>query len=156
MKNNEIKSKTKSARKSAAADIESTVLTALKNIAAKFGQDAKHLQKQIEKGAAKLGKKLSKEMKFNKPSNPAPVKTDKATTEAGKSVKAVNGVGKPQAAAKPAAPASKAAPAKKPEPTASNSKTEAKQPQTATAPKPAAKQPPVASAFAPKAAKKTK
>lgn len=144
MKNNDIKSLAKAARKSAATTIEAGLLTALKSIAAKLRQNEKHFQKEIEKGAKKLAKKLSKEIELDEP----------IKLEAGKTSKVVNGAEKPQAATT-SAPVSKAAPAKiapataaKPS-IASKPATAAKatpapktgnpQAKTQTAPKPAAK-----------------
>jgi hypothetical protein len=133
MKNHEIKSLAKSARKSAAANMEAAILAALKTTAVKLGQDAKHFNKVIEKGAAKLAKKLSKEMAFDEP----------AKLEAGKTSK-TNEPAKPanmmaaKTETKPAV-ATKAPETKKPEP-------------KAVTPQPAAKSSaPVAKPSAPKA-----
>jgi hypothetical protein len=70
MKDINPKSQNKSAKKTAANHIEASLLATLKDVATKFGQNAKHFEKEIEKGAKKLAKKLSKEMEFVKPAAP--------------------------------------------------------------------------------------
>jgi hypothetical protein len=86
MKNNDLKTQVKSVRKSAASDIEESLTTALKKVAAKLGQNSKHFTKEIEKGSKRLAKKLSKEMEFAEP----------AKSEANTTNKNVNGVEKPK------------------------------------------------------------
>jgi hypothetical protein len=143
MKNNELKSLAKSARKSAAADIESTILAALKNVAAKLGQDAKHFTKEIEKGAAKLAKKLSKEMDFDKSAKleagdtikvTGPPKTSQSTAKNGKTINgAEKSLSVAKAEVKPAA-AETSLIAKKTQPKASQAKAATKptQPKAST------------------------
>ena len=111
MKNTDLKIQVKSSRKSAANDIEATLITALKKVAAKLGQNSKNFTKKIEKGSKQLAKKLSKEMEF----------AEQATSEVSTTNKAVNGSEKPQispkseekpAAIANAAPADKKVPVK--------------------------------------------
>jgi hypothetical protein len=90
MKNNDLKAQVKSARKSAASDIEESLTTTLKKVAAKLGQNSKHFTREIEKGSKRLAKKLSKEMEFAEP----------AGSDASATNKNVNGVEKPKSSAK--------------------------------------------------------
>jgi len=66
MKNNDHKSLAKTARKAAAADIEQSLLKALKATASKLKQESETFAKAIAKGAKKLAKKLAKEIEFEK------------------------------------------------------------------------------------------
>jgi hypothetical protein len=86
MKNSDLKAQVKSVRKSAASDIEESLTTALKKVAAKLGQNSKHFTKEIEKGSKRLAKKLSKEMEF----------AEQAVSEISTTNKNVNGAEKPK------------------------------------------------------------
>lgn len=64
MKSNENKLQVKSARKAAAENIKTSLVTALNNTAEKLGQNYEQIQKAAEKGLTRLAKKLSREMEF--------------------------------------------------------------------------------------------
>jgi uncharacterized protein (DUF58 family) len=66
MKKSKLKSLVKTARKTAEKDIHLSLLASLKDIAGKFGENSKKLNKDIEKGARQLSKKLAKDIKINK------------------------------------------------------------------------------------------
>jgi hypothetical protein len=105
MKNNELKSQDKSARKAAAKDIEQSLIATLKEVAVKLKQDAEDFSKAIEKGAKKLAKKLAKEIAFDKPFKSEAVAKVKAADKTEKPKTAVNS--KATAAPVKAAPAAK-------------------------------------------------
>jgi hypothetical protein len=90
MKNSDLKAQVKSVRKSAASDIEESLTTALKKVAAKLGQNSKHFTKEIEKSSKRLAKKLSKEMEF----------AEQAVSEISTINKNANGAEKPKSSAK--------------------------------------------------------
>ncbi len=66
MKKSKLKSLVKTARKKAKKDIKSSLITELREIAGRFGQDSKKIRKDIEKGSTQLAKKLSKDIKIDK------------------------------------------------------------------------------------------
>jgi len=66
MKKSKLKSLVKSARKTAKKDIRLSLVAGLKEIASKFGEGSKKLNKDIEKGSKQLAKKLSKDIKIDK------------------------------------------------------------------------------------------
>jgi hypothetical protein len=66
MKKSKLKSLVKSARKTARKDIRLSLVAELKEIASKFGEGSKKLNKDIEKGSRQLAKKLSKDIKIDK------------------------------------------------------------------------------------------
>lgn len=66
MKKSKLKSLVKSARKTAEKDIRLSLITGLKEIAGVFGEGSKKINKDIEKSAKQLAKKLSKDIKINK------------------------------------------------------------------------------------------
>jgi hypothetical protein len=66
MKKSKLKSLVKSARKTARKDIRLSLVADLKEIASKFGEGSKKLNKDIEKGSRQLAKKLSKDIKIDK------------------------------------------------------------------------------------------
>lgn len=90
MKNNDLKLQVKSARKSAAGEIELTLNKTLKSVAAKLGQNSKRFYKELEKGSKRLAKKLAKELEIER----------LAITENGISTKADTEVKKPQTSPK--------------------------------------------------------
>ena len=66
MKKNKLKSLVKAARKTAEKDIHLSLVTSLQEIAGKFGEGSKKLNKDIEKGARRLAKKIATDIKINK------------------------------------------------------------------------------------------
>lgn len=66
MKKSKLKSLVKTARKKARKDIKSSLITELREIAGRFGQESKKIRKDIEKGSGQLAKKLSKDIKIDK------------------------------------------------------------------------------------------
>ena len=66
MKKSKLKSLVKTARKQAKKDIKSSLITELREIAGRFGQESKKIRKDIEKGSNQLAKKLSKDIKIDK------------------------------------------------------------------------------------------
>lgn len=113
MKKDKLKSLVKAARKTARKDIELRLITELKELAGKLGQDSKKLKKDIEKGSKQLAKKLSRKLKIDK----------SAILEASNETKAANvlKIPKPAATRKPrtissraAEPATRKAPVVKP------------------------------------------
>ncbi|HEY0177030.1 MAG TPA: hypothetical protein VGC08_11675 [Pedobacter sp.] len=66
MKKSKLRSLVKSARKTAKKDIKLNLISELKEIAGKFGQGSKKLERDIEKGSKQLAKKLSKDIKIDK------------------------------------------------------------------------------------------
>ncbi|MBC7914080.1 MAG: hypothetical protein H7Y07_08155 [Pyrinomonadaceae bacterium] len=66
MKKDKLKLLIKSARKTARKDIKLSLISELKEVADKLGQDSKKFNKEIEKGSKQLAKKLSKQLKINK------------------------------------------------------------------------------------------
>lgn len=68
MKKSKLKSLVKTARKTAEKEIHLSLLASVKEIAGKFGEASKKLNKDIEKGSRQLSKKLSKDIKIDKSS----------------------------------------------------------------------------------------
>lgn len=66
MKKNQLKALVKSARKTTKENIRLSVLTQLKDTTAKLGLTSKKINKEIEKSAKQLAKKLSAEVKIDK------------------------------------------------------------------------------------------
>lgn len=66
MKKSKLKSLVKTARKTAEKDIHQSLLASLKDIVGKFGEGSKKLNKDVEKGAKQLSKKLAKSIKVDK------------------------------------------------------------------------------------------
>jgi len=66
MKKNKLKSLVKAARKTAEKDIHLSLVTSLQEIAGKFGEGSKKLNKDIEKGARRLAKKIATDIKIDK------------------------------------------------------------------------------------------
>ena len=66
MKKNKLKSLVKAARKTAEKDIHLSLVTSLQDIAGKFGEGSKKLNKDIEKGARRLAKKIATDIKIDK------------------------------------------------------------------------------------------
>ena len=125
----------KSAKKTARAAIQLRIVSELKVIAKEFGQNSEELLHEMEKGAKKLAKKISEQLKITLPDDKAAPKETKAVKTAAKPkpvakptaavsekkvtppVKAVNGAVK-KVTAKPTA----AKPAKKEEPAKAKTK----------------------------------
>lgn len=89
MKKEKLKSLIKSARKTARKDIKLSLITELKEVADKLGQDSKKFNKEIEKGSKQLAKQLSKKLSIDK----------SAILDESKETKAANVVEKPKPAA---------------------------------------------------------
>ena len=105
MKKDKTKALVKTARKAAQENIEVSLVTELKQVTGKLGQESKKLTKEIEKGSKQLAKKLAKELNIAAPAAEEPVKTPKVvkTPEAVKPPKpapATKTAAKPVAAAK--------------------------------------------------------
>jgi len=66
MKKSKLKSLVKAARKTAEKDIHQSLLSTLSEIAGNYGEGAKKLNKDIQKGARRLAKKLSANIKIDK------------------------------------------------------------------------------------------
>ncbi|MDO7742715.1 MAG: hypothetical protein MUP99_03045 [Pedobacter sp.] len=66
MKKSKLKSLVKAARKTAEKDIHQTLLASLQEIAGNYGEGNKKLNKDIEKGARRLAKKLATDIKIDK------------------------------------------------------------------------------------------
>lgn len=66
MKKSKLKSLVKSARKTAKKDIRLSLVAGLKEIAGKYGNGSKKLEKDIKKGSKLLAKVLSKDIKIDK------------------------------------------------------------------------------------------
>jgi hypothetical protein len=137
MKDKTLKPVIKSAKKTARTAIQLRIISELKTIAKEFGQDSEDLLHEIEKGAKKLAKKISGQLKITTPADKAAPKETKAVKAAAKPkpapkvkaavkptpvvsekkaavpAKAVNGEAKKVVAkAAPAKPVKKEAPAK--------------------------------------------
>lgn len=67
MKNNKIKTLVKAARKSAKEEIQTSLITNLKEVTAKLKHGSKKLDKKIEKGAKILAKKIAKDLVIDGP-----------------------------------------------------------------------------------------
>ena len=66
MKKDKLKLLVKSARKTASKNIRLSLITELKEVADKLGQNSKKFNKQIEKGSKQLAKQLSKKLSIDK------------------------------------------------------------------------------------------
>jgi hypothetical protein len=66
MKKKKLKALVKSAKKTIREDIKTDLIARLQEITAKYGQDSKKLNKDIQKGAAQLARKLAKDIKVDK------------------------------------------------------------------------------------------
>jgi len=70
MKTKQPRADTKSIKKAARKDIETSLVTELEVISAKFGVEYKKVSKLIKSTSKKLAKKLAKEVKFYKATAP--------------------------------------------------------------------------------------
>jgi predicted oxidoreductase len=66
MKKKKLKALVKSAKKTLREDIKTDLITRLQEITGKYGQDSKKLNKDIQKGASQLARKLAKDIKVDK------------------------------------------------------------------------------------------
>jgi predicted oxidoreductase len=66
MKKKKLKALVKSAKKTIREDIKTDLITRLQEITGKYGQDSKKLNKDIQKGASQLARKLAKDIKVDK------------------------------------------------------------------------------------------
>lgn len=66
MKKKKLKSLVKSAIKKTRKDLKLSLIIELKELASKFGQDSKKINRGIEKGSKQLAKKLSKNFRIDK------------------------------------------------------------------------------------------
>jgi len=89
MKDKTLKPVVKSAKKTARAAIQLKIVSQLKVIAKEFGQDSEDLVHELEKGAKKLARKISEQLKITTPAEAAP-----------KESKPVKAAAKPKAAPK--------------------------------------------------------
>lgn len=66
MKKSKLKSLVKAARATAKKDIQTSIVTGLRETISQFGESSKKLNRDIEKAAKNLAKKISKDIKIYK------------------------------------------------------------------------------------------
>ena len=108
MKDKTLKPVVKSAKKTARAAIHLKIVSQLKVIAKEFGQDSEDLFHDFEKGAKKLAKKISEQIKITTPAEKAAPKESKPVKAAAKPTAAPKA--KTVAKSKPAVSEKKATP----------------------------------------------